>query len=317
MKAIYALSVLAAAASALTFKADPFWKAYKSKFAKTYESDAEEARRYEVFNRNMQKAAEFNAMDDLAEYGMTVVSDRFPEELFSSAELPEVEDLPKAPLPSEESVKALPTSFDSRSKGWIPTVRDQGQCGSCWAFSTAATVSGSYTKTHGGSAPILAEQQLVDCDPDDSGCNGGLAARGLKYVQNKGLMLNSDYPYTARVGSCRYDASKVKAKVKQIYSVSSSVSAMKNAVYNNAIISVRINAEKVQSYHSGIITSTGCSTQPNHAVNVVGWGVSGSTNYWIVRNSWGSSWGESGYFRIVSGANACGIEGWPIKVTVY
>jgi len=85
MKAVYALSLLAAAASALTFKDDPFWKSYKSTFGKTYETDSEERRRYDVFNANMQKAAEFNAMDELAHYGMTTVSDRFPEELYGGA----------------------------------------------------------------------------------------------------------------------------------------------------------------------------------------------------------------------------------------
>jgi cathepsin F len=311
MKAVYALSLLAAAASALTFKADPFWKAYKSTFGKTYESDAEEARRYEIFNANMQKAAEFNAMDDLATYGMTSVSDRFPEEIFSTGEFPEVESLETAPV----SGVAAPSSWDSRQKGWIPAVRNQGQCGSCWAFSTAATVSGTYAKTHGGSAPVLSEQQLVDCDTVDGGCNGGLAANGLNYAKG-GLMLDSDYPYTARRGTCRFNASKVKAKVSQVYKVSPSVSAMQDAVMNSAIISVRVNAVKVQSYHGGIITATGCPATPNHAVNVVGWGSSGSTPYWIVRNSWGASWGESGYFRLVSGQNACGVEGWPVKVTV-
>jgi cathepsin F len=312
MKAIYALSLLAAAASALTFKDDPFWKSYKATFSKTYESDAEERRRYDVFNANMQKAAEYNAMDDLAEYGMTVVSDRFPEEIFSTRDIPEYETLKT--LPADQAFTA-PASYDSRSQGLIPAVRDQGNCGSCWAFSTAATLSGSYAKKHGGSPPVLSEQQLVDCDTVDGGCNGGLAANGLNYAK-KGLMLNADYPYTARAGTCKFDASKVKAKVNEVYKVTASVDGMKEAVYGSAIISVRINASKVQSYHSGIISADGCSTSPNHAVNVVGWGTEGSTPYWIVRNSWGASWGEKGYFRIVSGKNACGIEGWPVKVTV-
>jgi C1A family cysteine protease len=315
MKAIFALSVLAAAASALTFKEDPFWKAYKSTFGKTYQSDAEESRRYAVFNENMQNAAKFNAMDDLAEYGMTVVSDRFPEEIFSTGDFAEYEGLEMAPAPTAEQILAAPASYDARQQGLIPAVRDQGQCGSCWAFSTIATVSGSYAKKHGGSPPVLSEQQLVDCDTVDGGCNGGLAANGLNYCKT-GVMLNSDYPYRASAGSCRFDSSKVKAKVTAVYKVNPSVDAMKDAVYSNGIISVRVNANKVQSYHGGIITSSGCPATPNHAVNVVGWGTSGSTPYWIVRNSWGASWGESGYFRIVSGENACGIEGWPVKATV-
>jgi len=311
MKAVYALSLLAAAASALTFKEDPFWKAYKSSFGKTYENDAEERRRYDVFNANMQKAAEYNAMDELATYGMTVVSDRFPEEITSTQEFPLYETLKAAPL---ENI-AAPASYDARKDGLIPAVRNQGQCGSCWAFSTAATLSGSHAKKHGGSPPVLSEQQLVDCDTVDGGCNGGLAANGLKYAK-VGLMLDADYPYKAVRGTCQFDANKVKAKVSEVYSVTASVDGMKEAVYGSGIISVRINASKVQSYQGGIISASGCPASPNHAVNVVGWGTEGSTPYWIVRNSWGASWGESGYFRIVSGSNACGIEGWPVKVTV-
>jgi C1A family cysteine protease len=315
MKAVYALSLLAAAASALTFKADPFWKAYKATYGKTYESDAEEARRYEVFNANMQKAAEYNAAGDDAEYGMTPVSDRFPEELFSKIEVPEVDGNEPATEPTAEEVAALPTTWDSRNKGWIPAVRNQGQCGSCWAFSAAATMSANYAKKHGGSPLILSEQQLVDCSPSDHGCNGGWPLSTFAYAQ-KGVELDSAYPYRATTGTCKFDASKVKAKVASYGYTSKSVDGIKQAVYNNGEISVAVNANKMQSYHGGIITATGCSTSINHAVNVVGWGASGSTKYWIVRNSWGTGWGESGYCRFVAGSNACGIETYPMYATV-
>jgi len=212
-------------------------------------------------------------------------------------------------------VSALPSSFDSRSKGWIPSIRSQGGCGSCWAFSTAATVSGSYAKKKGVKPPVLSEQQLVDCDSSCNGCHGGLASKGLTYAK-KGLMLNSDYKYTGSEGSCKYVASKVKAKVSTVYNVGTSVSAMKTAVQSAGIISVRINAVKLHGYGGGLISAANCPATPNHAVNVVGWGKSGSSEYWIVRNSWGTSWGESGYFRIIAGKNACGIEGWPVKVTI-
>jgi len=313
MKAIYALSLLAAAASALSFKADPFWKSYKATFGKTYESDSEEARRYDMFQKNMARAAEYNAMDDLASYGMTSVSDRFPEEIMTTLEIPT--DLPVAPEPTPEEILTLPDSFDARQKGWIAGIRNQGQCGSCWAFSVAATMSANYAKKHGGSPPILSEQQLVDCSPSDHGCNGGWPLSTFAYAQ-KGVELDSAYPYRATTGTCKFDASKVKAKVASYGYTSKSVDGIKQAVYNNGEISVAVNANKMQSYHGGIITATGCSTSINHAVNVVGWGASGSTKYWIVRNSWGTGWGESGYCRFVAGSNACGIETYPMYATV-
>jgi len=315
MKAIYALSLLAAAASALTFKDDPFWKSYKATFGKTYESDAEERRRYDVFNANMQKAAEFNTIDNLAHYGMTSVSDRFPEELYSDINTEELARLEVEPEPTAEQVSALPTSFDSRKKGWIPAIRNQGQCGSCWAFSTVATVAASHAKKKGKSPLVLSEQQLVDCDTSCNGCSGGLASKGLNYAK-KGLMLLSDYPYKATQGSCRFDASKTKVKVVTIGGVVTTVSAIKNAVYESGIVTAPIDCNKLYSYGNGIMDGSGCSSSTNHFVNIIGWGVSGSTEYWIVRNSWGTSWGESGYFRIVTGSNACGIEGWPLRVTV-
>jgi len=315
MKAVYALSLLAAAASALTFKVDPFWKAYKATYGKTYESDAEEARRYEVFNANMQKAAEYNALGEDAEYGMTPVSDRFPEELFSSTRPEDVSSFERAPEPTAEEVAALPASFDARKKGWIPAIRSQGQCGSCWAFSAVATIAGTYAKAKKKTPPVLSEQQIVDCDTVSYGCNGGWSSAGMNYAK-KGVMLNSAYGYTARKGTCKYSSSKVKAKVSQVYQVGTSVSAIKTAVYNSGIVSISINANKLQSYKSGIISAASCSTSTNHAVNVVGWGKSGSTKYWIVRNSWDTWWGEKGYFRIVSGKNACGIEQYLYQCTV-
>jgi C1A family cysteine protease len=313
MKAVYALSLLAAAASALTFKVDPFWKAYKATYGKTYESDAEEARRYEVFNSNMQKAAEYNALGDDAEYGMTPVSDRFPEELYGKIELPEVDEV--AAEPTAEEVAALPTSWDSRNKGWIPAVRNQASCGSCWAFSAVATMAGTYAKAKKKTPPVLSEQQLVDCVTSSHGCNGGSTPNAMTYAK-KGMMLNSAYGYTAKQGTCKYVASKVKVKVATVSNVGTSVSAIKTAVYNRGIISIYLDARKMHSYKSGIMNGSGCTTSITHAVNVVGWGKSGSTVYWLIRNSWGSSWGEKGYFRIVAGKNACGIEQYVYKCTV-
>lgn len=313
MKAIFALSALAAAASAMSFRTDPFWSSFKTTFGRTYEHEAEEARRYEVFQQNMKRAAEFNKMDDLGVYGMTPVSDRFPEEITTTLSIPD--NFEFGPEPTAEEVSGLPASFDSRSKGWIAAVRDQGQCGSCWAFSVASTMSANYAKKHGGSPPVLSEQQLVDCSPSDNGCKGGWPLNTFTYAKN-GVELNSAYPYTAKTGTCRFDKSKVKAKVSTSGNVGKSVDAMKKAVYDHGAITVCVNAHKMQSYNGGIITSTGCSTSIDHAVNVVGWGSSGSTHYWIVRNSWGARWGEKGYCRFISGKNACGIESYPMYATV-
>jgi len=313
MKAIYALSLLAAAASALTFKEDPFWKSYKASFGKTYENDAEEKRRYDVFNANMQKAAEYNALDDLATYGMTPVSDRFPEEIMMNFQMPEVAKAEPVPQPTA-SVSA-PASFDARTQGWVPAVRNQGQCGSCWAFATAGVMSIANAKKHGGSPLVLSEQQLVDCDTSNYGCSGGWPIVAATYAK-KGLMLDADYPYTARAGTCKFDANKVKVKTSTTGELAKSVSTMKDNIYNNGAIVGLLNADKMQSYQKGIITSANCPAKTAHAIAIIGWGTEGSTPYWIVRNSWGAYWGESGYCRMVMNENACGIENWPEYITV-
>jgi len=313
MKAVYALSLLAAATTALSFKQDPFWKSYKSTFGKSYENDAEEARRYEIFNANMQKAAMYNADPEDAKYGMTPVSDRFPEELFSSFEVPK--NIVTDPEPTAEQVSALPTSFDARTKGWIPAIRNQGQCGSCWAFSTIASIAANHAKKKTVTPPILSEQQLVDCSTNDHGCSGGWPVTAATYAK-KGVMLNSAYPYVARAETCKYSSSQVKTKVSATGYTSTTVSAMKQAVQDYGSLMVALNADKLQSYTGDIITATNCPTSVNHAVNIIGWGKSGSTEYWLVRNSWDTWWGESGYFRIVTGQNACGIETYPMYVTV-
>jgi len=313
MKAVYALSLIAAAASAMTFKEDPFWKSYKATFGKTYEHEAEEERRYQVFNENMRLAAEYNAESDDAEYGMTPVSDRFPEELMMNLPVPETTEV--AAEPTAEEVAALPTTFDARNKKWVPAVRNQSSCGSCWAFSVAAVMSINYAKKHKCTPPVLSEQQLVDCSKETHGCSGGWPLKAAAYAK-KGLMLNSAYPYKGRQGSCKFNAKKVKAKVVTYGDVSKSVNAMKTAIYNNGSIVGILNAKKMQSYKKGIMNGSSCPVSTNHAIVIIGWGKSSSTNYWIIRNSWGSSWGEKGYVRIVLGKNACGVENMPEYITV-
>lgn len=300
-----------ACAGALNAKNDPYWHSYKKSFGKKYANADEENFRYQTFVENMKRAAEFAEMDPEATYGMTSVSDRAPYELNGLRNVPAVHD-------GEMTVEvshALPTSYDARKYGLVNSVRDQGQCGSCWAFATVAVMEAGYKKAY-GSLPALSEQQLVDCDPNDSGCGGGWPDRAFAYLKTKSLMKRADYPYTAHKGTCKWSSSKGVAKVKEIQSIRGNAANIMNAVYTYGAVAVALDATKFNSYSSGIMNGAGCSKRPNHAVVVVGWGTSGSTPYWIVRNSWGFSWGESGYIRIVRGNDACGIEDYPMVATV-
>jgi len=139
----------------------------------------------------------------------------------------------------------------------------------------------------------------------------------FEYAKDKGLMLASDYPYSATTGTCKYDASKVKAKVSTYGYVDTTVDAIKTAIYNNGMVSAALNANKMQTYVSGVISADGCpSSMIDHAIDLIGWGKQGDVEYWIIRNSWGSSWGENGYCRMVAGKNACGVESYPMYATV-
>ena len=134
--------------------------------------------------------------------------------------------------------------------------------------------------------------------------------------ENGGLMLESDYPYKGYEGSCAFDKSKAKMEIKSVHTFAArSEKKMMTAVQQYGPLAIAIDASKFDYYSSGIMNGSGCSAgSPDHGVAVVGWGVEGSTKYWIVKNSWGESWGENGYVRIERGNNACGVEDYPMGV---
>ena len=217
---------------------------------------------------------------------------------------------------------AAPDAWDWRDKGYVSDVKDQGSCGSCWAFSTVANLEGLYYKEKGRMV-TMSEQMLVDCDTYDSACNGGLMEYSFTWLQeNGGIMTDTDYPYKGYKSTCRSDASKyVDMTITGYTKLGSSSSTwdpvdedeIKEFLYETGPLAVALNANPLQTYSSGILdkTSSQCPTSGmNHAVTMVGYGHDDASNkdYWIVKNSWGASWGESGYFRIRRGNGTCGIN---------
>jgi len=304
MKAVIAIAALAACAFALTFQNDPYWIAYKNQFGKKYAA-GEEASRYAIFRRNMAKAAQLNEIDT-AHYGWTKFSDQ--ERKRSLLSIP-------AYIRRTNVVAAdgLPDSFDWRDKGAVTPVKDQAQCGSCWAFCAVCAMEGAYFLEH-NQLISLSEQQIVDCDEDDNGCNGGWPSSAMDWIKSHGgLMTEEDYPYTAQDGSCKFDASKAKMQVKSVSTFpSQSENKMMTALQQYGPLAIALDASKFDYYSGGIMNGSGCMAgSPDHGVAVVGWGVEGSTKYWIVKNSWGDDWGENGYVRIERGNNACGVEDYP------
>ena len=208
---------------------------------------------------------------------------------------------------------AAPTSCDWRDKGVVNAVKDQASCGSCWAFSSIQAQEAQYAIVN-GKLQQLSEQNLVDCVTSCYGCNGGLMEPTYDYVISKQggkFMLEADYKYTGTDGTCRFDSSKGTSKITGYTTVkegSETDLAEKISSLGVAAIAIDASLYSFQLYSSGVYDDSSCSiANINHAVGCVGYGVEGSKNYWIVRNSWGTSWGEKGYIRMVKDAgNQCG-----------
>ena len=213
----------------------------------------------------------------------------------------------------KSSIKA-PESIDYRQSGVVNGVKDQGSCGSCWAFSAVQAQESCYAIKY-GKLQSLSEQNLVDCVTECEGCNGGLMTLAYDYVvsQQNGLWnTETDYPYKGVDGTCNFDASKGTSKTTgyiEIVEGSEEDLADKIATMGPAAIAIDASNWSFQLYSSGIYDESSCSPYDlDHGVGCVGYGVEDSKAYWIVRNSWGTSWGEKGYIRMVKDKkNQCGV----------
>jgi len=209
-----------------------------------------------------------------------------------------------------------PYSVDLRSNPCMPDIKNQGQCGSCWAFAAVTPLEWQYCVKYGHKVP-LSEQQLVDCSQSfgNNGCNGGLYTNAWVYLKSSGgLESTAAYPYTAMDGLCQFYKSKVIAQISAAYYTYKYDEAMKTAVAQIGPISVALFANSnFMSYHSGVFYDPTCSTDfINHGVVIVGYGTDNvGGDYWIVRNSWGPSWGLNGYILVKRGVNQCNINYLP------
>lgn len=210
---------------------------------------------------------------------------------------------------------ALPTSVDWTAKGAVTPIKNQEQCGSCWAFSTTGSVEGAWFLAKGNLTP-LSEQQLVDCSGPEGnqGCNGGLMDYAFQYIiDNKGITTEAEYPYTAADGTCQAKGKSVAATLSGFKDVTpNSDLALMTAIAQQPVsIAVEADQSVFQFYSGGVMDST-CGTQLDHGVLAVGYGTDTGKDYYKVKNSWGADWGEKGYIRLGRGAKfdpsgQCGI----------
>jgi len=207
----------------------------------------------------------------------------------------------------------VPESVDWRKEQIINPIKNQGKCGSCWAFGSVLAQEACWAKTY-GILYGLSEQNLVDCCIDCLGCNGGntpFAYVYIRFFQGGHFNLESDYPYTATKGKCKYSKEGATTQLKGYSKCKKDEEKLKEAVANNGPYSIAIDAgpSSFHLYKSGIYDDPSCSSLIlNHIVGLIGYGVDNGRDYWLLRNSWGKSWGEEGYMRLARNEkNKCGV----------
>lgn len=301
------------------------FKNYITVHSKSYSSQSEFENRFRIFRDNMAFIRRHNSQKSTITLGPNKFTDLTPAEFkskyLSSRKSFDIENDVENVSDEVELNLELPTQVDWRTKGAVTPIKDQGQCGSCWAFSATGAIESAWIVA-GHSMVTLSEQQLVDCAHlyGNLGCQGGFYRNAYNYViANKGITTESNYPYQAKDGLCnKSKASQVSASIVSKFNVpANSPSALQAAVAQQPT-SVSVEADQAiwQSYQSGVVTS-GCGTNLDHDILAIGYDTTGSTPFWIVKNSWGVSWGMSGYIQIAitSGDGVCGINmtpGYPV-----
>jgi len=303
------------------------FQTFMTEFKKSYSTIEEFKERFEIFKQNYVKLDLTNSYLSKADgtsydMGITQFFDLTPEEFSKTYLNLNIETLDRLKASKATHLKPhyrlgeAPESWDWREKGAVTPVKNQGSCGSCWAFSAIGNIESRYIIKNNKTLEF-SEQQLVDCDKVDQGCNGGLMEDAFKYLENQGLMSEQDYTYTGRSGQCKFDSSKVQTKVTGFNFAPQNESQIKQLLYENGPFAIAINATPLQFYFGGIFNPWFewiCNPKGlNHGVLLVGYGVENGKSYWIVKNSWGSYWGEHGYFRLIAGKGACGVDQYVIS----
>lgn len=309
---VFALFAFLAAAVHTEDEYRYLWGKWREEHERVYEN-YEENYRYHVFKMNLDKVEKYMAISSDVVLQMNQFGDLSHEEFAARYLAAPFDRLSIGGTSFVPSTNDLPEQFDWLSKGAVTPVKDQGQCGSCYAFSAVGTMEGAW-KVAGHDLTSFSEQQIVDCSNSygNEGCNGGEMYASVQYViDNGGIATEASYPYKAVQGKCL--EKPLVGKFKAYYNVTKgSEDDLQNACATMAPVSVGIDASswEFQFYYSGVYDPSSCSTTDlDHGVTLTGYNADPklAKQYWIIKNSWGTGWGQKGYFWMRKGINRCGV----------
>jgi len=313
MKSLFVLVIAFVATQAFDLESE--WDQFKIKYGKDMLTGPEHDMRKNIFAANLKFIEKHNDEHALGLHTFTVGINQFAD--LTNEEFVKqftgfvaTDDLPESSFDLPEYTDLAP--IDWRQKGAVTPVKNQGQCGSCWAFSTTGTIEGAHFKKT-GNLVSLSEQNLMDCSKQNHGCNGGNPYLALTYVMdNGGIDTAMSYPYQMHQWSCRYNENNIGATVSSIWQLpQGNEQQLQYALASTGPVSVGIDAShySFQLYHSGVYNEPHCSSyRLDHGVLAVGFGTENGQDYYIVKNSWGNGWGLDGYIKMARNHNnQCGI----------
>ncbi|KAK9887931.1 hypothetical protein WA026_000231 [Henosepilachna vigintioctopunctata] len=295
------------------------WRQFQVDYGKTYRSPIEAKKRFNIFKQNVREIDEHNLIYDVGVYTYKKGINQFAD--WSKQEFQQYVNKGFIGRPSRlrqfvqhvgsSKSSDLPESVDWRQKGIVSPVKDQGRCGSCWAFSAVGAIEAQLAQKQ--NLTVLSEQNIIDCswDEGNQGCDGGWMTEAFDYVKENGIESEADYPYLAYDDDCAANSSKVITKIKSYVEIKAGdENDLQNAIANKGPVAVAIDASwNFQLYSNGVLIDDDCSSDSlNHGVLAVGYGSEDGKDYYIIKNSWGDKWGEAGYLKLARNSNnMCGI----------